>query len=222
MTLTPLTVEGGYQTCSACAEFLLNGDAAFVDNTGAYFHPKCAPALPSTSQVRVDKNNRKALRVAAYQKAVAPESDPKYWENILTDMPDPDKPGRESQYTTSGPDSDEIESDPIPHTGQRWNGNVLADCREYLDEMAARCDRPLVARLMVEIAERQVLWNERKNLYTLWAPARLEADKKAVHPPFLDTGDLRESVGLNTIEISPGRHVLVDSLPTEESPSDEF
>jgi hypothetical protein len=118
---------------------------------------------------------------------------------------------RERQYDVRRSEDGEETTEPIAATGQRWNGNKYADAKEVLDEANMRCDRPLVAHLMVEIAEKQILHEERIEMYASMTPEELEADKHEVHHPFIDYGDERTSVGLSYVN---GK--LTDALPTEE------
>jgi hypothetical protein len=208
--MNSLIINDGYHLC-VCGEVIVNGDTAFIDPSGNYFHPACSP-IAEPSKVKVNRTNRKALRVAAYRRSVKPEDDPTYWEKVLADLPDPESSGSEEQYSYPDEGADE----PLVHTGQRWNGNVLADCRDQLNEMAAHCDRPRVARIMVEITERQILWEERANLYVTWSPDRLKSvEREQTGIPLFSGSDERSSIGLDVIN---GR--LVDKSSDAEGEGD--
>jgi len=200
-----VTINGGFQLCGVCGEMLLNGDTALF-MADAYCHVSC-------EKHNVPEEWKVARRIDAYLATDPNKESPEYWENLLTGI---EVGQRERQYPVRKFEDGEETSDAVSVTGQRWNGNVLADCRDFLNEMAAQCDRPTVARLMVEIATHEAITEERQEMYASMSQEELEADKHEVHHPFVDAGDERTSVGLHYVN---GR--LSDNLPTDEVYTDE-
>jgi hypothetical protein len=163
-----VTLSNGYQICGTCGEIMLNGDKALVlDNV--YAHPACAAQNPP-DQWKVVRRVDAAL---VTRKTCSPE----WYEVQLYSIPGEGAP-REAQFKTRTDEEGNETDEPIAYTGQRWNGNVYTDCRDFLNKMAAKCDRPRVARLMERIAETQILRKERANLYASWEPERLKADRQ--------------------------------------------
>ena len=203
---TLVTIEGGYRACGVCGELLLNGDTALF-MADAYCHVAC-------EKHNVPDEWKVARRIDAYNATNPDKESSEYWENQLVGI---EVAQRERQYPVRRyEDGDEDTAEPIEATGQRWNGNVLADARAVLEEADARCDRTLVARLMVELSEKAVLKEERQEMYATMTHDELEADLHEVRPPFVDTSDERTSVGLHYVN---GK--LTDNLPSDEVYTDE-
>lgn len=182
-----VTLGAGYQLCGTCGEMMLNGEKAKVLDK-VYAHPECAAKNPP-EQWKIVR------RVDAALVTRKPNS-PEWFEVQLYAVPGEGEP-REDQFTFATDDEGNETNEPLAHTGARWNGNVYQDCRGFLEARAVLCDRPRVARLMEQVAEAQILREERANLYVGWELERIEADKHDVHYPFVDVSDMRESVGLN-------------------------
>lgn len=185
-----IAIENGYQLC-ACGIPIVAGEKALTfGDTQVFMHKQCASQNPAPEW-------KVARRVAAYQSTNPDATTPEHWENVLLTEQITEFP-RESQFDFTGKsdDGDGGQNEGVPNNGARWNGNVVADCREFLNEMAVKCDRPRVARLMEAITECQILREERADLYaTGWDAAKLTADEAAVKYPFVDDSDQRTSVG---------------------------
>lgn len=204
-----VTISDGYHLCGVCGKEMYNGDKALV-LAETYCHPRCAiKNVPDAWKV--------ARRIDTYMSSNPDPDSPDYWENQLLPF---ENYQRESQVPKSKKkknSDEEIEPELIEHTGQRWNGQPLADCREAINNASIYCDIPKVSRLMVELTELQILAEERANLYTTWTPLALAADKAIIRPPFVEVNDMRTCVGL---DVTPDGHVI-DNLPTEDEPEPE-
>jgi hypothetical protein len=199
-------LSDGYQLCGTCGEMMLNGDKAQVLEN-YYAHPECAAKNPPEEWKLV----RRVDSALVTRKPGSPE----WYEVQLYAVPGEGEP-REDQFTLAKDDEGNETNEPVIHTGAKWNGSVYQDCRGLLEAKAVLCDRPLVARLMEEVAAAQIMREERANLYVGWDKEKLESDKQSNKQPFVDVGDMRESVGIN---VTPEGH-LYDDLPDENTPQD--
>jgi hypothetical protein len=181
-----VTITEGYYLCGVCGNLLLTGDTALFLND-AYC---CVPC----ERHNVPQEWKDIRRIDAYLDTNPDTETPEYWENMLIGL---EVNQHERQYAAHKDEADEDldGNDAVPATGQRWNGRVLDDARDFLDELNSACDRPRVARAMVNLAESSVAREERQSLYRTMSRAELDADEIRIRPPFVDCGDERSSVG---------------------------
>jgi hypothetical protein len=210
---TLVTIVDAYQTCS-CGGLLLAGDTALQMGEGVeatWMHQSCYERNP--------RPEWKLLRRVDAYRATNPVQDEKYWEQMLLPVTGNEYP-RESSFEVPCDEHGDIIDIGEP-TGQRWNGNNLQDCREALRAASVRADLPRKAKLMVEIANAQILRAERANLYRHdISPSQLAYDRdQKVYQPFVDFDDTT-NVGKDTGLYVGENGRIADSLPSEWTQED--
>jgi hypothetical protein len=231
--ITPGEVKiEGYQLCGVCGNEMYTGEQALL-LADVYAHETCT--YGETKRIypkewkRVWRSEDALDQPDGYKSAYACEPMTLYghtlpamklWSKNIEDaemLPVQGVGWDASQFSENNPDEKEdTNTEPIEPTGARWNGRVYNDCRDFLTEMAIKCDRPRVARLMEQIAYAQVMRGERSHLYREITKPDLEADDKKLMP-FVDTADDRTGVGLDYVD---GQ--LVDKLPDEVEDYTEY